>query len=224
VAVVPPVTADVAALADEVRSCRRRLDRQAGRAQHVATAGLAVEAEIARLVPAVELHAMVAALLTRIGEEAQEHARAEFEERATQALQYIFGDDLSFHLVPGESGGQATLEPVIRSQFAGTEMETAVMDARGVGMVVVVGFILRLVMILRTPSARKIIFLDESFAHVSEVYREPLGRFLREIADRTGMQVVMITHDPVYAEYADTLVRFALGPDKVTQVFEGESE
>jgi DNA repair ATPase RecN len=215
---------DVAALAAEVRQRRRDLDRQAGRAQQVATAGQAAEAEIERLAAQVDLHAKVAALLTSIGEEAQESARAQFEELATQALQSIFGESLSFRLVPGESGGQATLEPVIRSDYNGTVTETPVMDARGGGMVVVVGAILRLVMILLTPTARKIIFLDESFAHVSAVYRQPLARFLREIADRADMQVVMITHDPVYAEYADMQVRFALGPGGVTQAFEGEAE
>jgi hypothetical protein len=218
------VTTDLAAVAAAVQAARRGLDRQAGRAQQVAKEGIRAEAEIERLEGLAELCAKTSALLTRIGEAAQESARQMFEDLTTRALQDIFGEELSFHLVPGEAAGQVTLEPVIRSQYDGEVLETGLLDARGVGMAVVVGFVLQLVMVIKSPRAGKVLFLDESFAFVSASYRRPLARFLREVADRSGVQVVMSTHDPVYAEEADVLVRLALGPDKVTQVFEGESE
>jgi len=215
---------DLAALAIAVQAARRGLDRQAGRAQQVATAGKRAEADIARFGDLADVHAKTAALLTRIGEEAQESARKMFEDLATRALRDIFDEDLSFRLVPGETGGQVTLEPVIRSEFDGEALETGVLDARGVGMAVVVGFVLRLVMVIKTPNVRKILFLDETFAFVSVSYRRSLARFLRAVAGENGVQVFMITHDPVYTGEADVLVRLVLGPDKVTQVYEGESE
>lgn len=220
---VPPLT-DLAALADAVQAARRGLDRQAGRAQQVAKAGQQAEADIARHGERAELCAKTAALLTRIGEEAQESARQMFDDLTTRALRDIFSEDLSFHLVPGEVGGQVTLEPVIRSEYGGEAVETGVLDARGGGMAVVVGFVLQLVMVIKTPGVRKVLFLDETFAFVSEGFRRSLAGFLREVASQNGVQVIMITHDPVYTEEADVLVRLALGPDKVTQVFEGESE
>jgi DNA repair exonuclease SbcCD ATPase subunit len=221
--VVPPLT-DLTALASAVQATRRDLDRQSGRAQQVVKAGRQAEADIARLEERTELYAKVAALLTSIGEEAQETARTMFEELATQALQSIFGEALSFRLETGETGGQVTLEPAIRSEHDGEVLETPVLGARGGGMAVVVGFVLQLVMVILTPGVRKILFLDETFAHVSRVYRYPLARFLREVADRMSVQIVMITHDDVYAEYADALVHLALGPDGATRVSEGESE
>lgn len=222
-AVGQPLT-DLAALAAAVQATRRDLDRQAGRAQQVARAGKRAEAEIARCEEMAGVYAMTAALLTRIGEKAQESARQMFEDLTTRALRAIFGGDLSFHLVPGETGGQVTLEPVIRSEFGGEVLETGVLGARGVGMAVVIGFVLRLVMVILTPGVRKILFLDETFAFVGASYRRSLACFLREVAGENGVQVFMITHDPVYAEEADVLVRLVLGPDKVTQVYEGESE
>lgn len=179
---------------------------------------------MARQQERADLYARTAALLTRIGEEAQENAREMFENLATRALQGIFGSELEFRLVPGESGGQVTLEPVIRSRHGGEAVDTPVLDAQGGGIAVVVGFVLQLVMVMLTPGARKVLFLDETFAFVSVAFRQRLAEFLREVADRTGVQVVMITHDEVYAEYADARVRLALGPDGVTRVFEGESE
>jgi DNA repair exonuclease SbcCD ATPase subunit len=218
------VATDVAALAARYTAVRQDLDRTVGRAQQVVRAGKAVEAETGRLEQQVGLYAKAGALLTTIGEQAQESARAQFEGLATQALQVIFGEGLSFRFAAGESGGQATLEPVIRSEYGGTVTETPVMDARGGGMAAVTGFVLRLVMVLLSPGVRKILFLDETFGMVSQNHVADVAGFLREVADRTGVQIVMITHDPVYAEYADVKVRLVLGKDGMTQVFEGESE
>lgn len=216
--------ADVESLAVEVRAARRALDRDTGRAQRVAEEGRAAGADIARLTELTDRYAKAGALLTTIGEEAQESARAQFEELASQALQAVFGPDLYFALVPGESGGQATLEPVIRSVFGGEVIETPVMDARGGGMAVVIGGIQRLVMVKLTPQVRDIVFFDETFAHVGESYRRKLAEFLADVTQQAGMQVFMITHDQIYAEYADVTARLEPGPDGKAKVLVGESE
>jgi ABC-type lipoprotein export system ATPase subunit len=59
--------------------------------------------------------------------------------------------------------------------------------------------------------------LDETFAHVSSEYLEPMGQFLREVVDKTGVQIIMVTHQPELAEYADTVYRFS-NKDGKTQV------
>lgn len=218
------MSTDVAALALQVREARQRADRQTGRAQQLRDDAVAVDAEIAALEAKAELHAKVALLLASVGEQAQEDARARFEQMATRALQIIFGPEHSFGLVAGESGGQPTLEPVIRSDYGGTITETSVLDARGGGMAAVTGFVMRLVMLLQTPALRRILLLDESFAHVSESYTDRVASFLRDVADQADVQIVLVTHDPVYAQYADQLVRLAQGPDGMTRVFPGESE
>jgi len=118
--------------------------------------------------------------------------------------------------------GQATVEFVIRSTYEDghdvDSVETPVMDARGGGMAAVTGFLLRLVVLLLTPGARRILFLDESFAMVSEEYREALGQFLREVCDKAGAQIVMITHDEVYSAFADTHYSLSLASDGTTEV------
>jgi hypothetical protein len=218
------VSSDVEALAAAVTARRRELDREAGRAQQVAKAGKAAEAEIEALEQKAALTAKVAALLTTIGETAQESARARFEGLATRALQVVFGPELSFGLVPGESGGQPTLRPVIRSDYGGTITETSVLDARGGGMAEVTGFVMRLVMLLLTPGARRILFLDETFGFVSDSFTVRVAEFLREVADKAGVQIVLVTHDPLYGQYADQRIRLVPGEHGRTRAIEGESE
>jgi DNA repair exonuclease SbcCD ATPase subunit len=212
---------DLAAL---VRAAREQADRDSGRAQQVAVAGQAAEAEVARLTEQVALHARVAALFSTVGEQAQNSAREQFEALATHALRVIFGDGLSFRLVAGETGGQATLEATIRTERAGVVTETSVVDAQGGGVAAVTGFVMRLVMVMLTPTARKVLFLDETFAFLSESYTAALAEFLYQVTRRAGVQIVLVTHDPVYAQYADVKVRFVPGADGMTVVREGESE
>jgi hypothetical protein len=213
--VVPPV--DVAALAARVAARRRQLDREAGRAQQVVADGMAAEAAIAVLEHQVDTCAKTAALLTTFGEEAQEDARAQFEAWASRALQMIFGTELTFGLTAGESGGQTTLEPVIRSVYGGTITETSVLGARGGGMAAVTGFVMRLVMLLHTPGARRVLFLDESFGMASKEFEPRIAEFLREVADKAGVQIVLVTHSDAYSDLADLEIRLALGEDGRTR-------
>jgi len=221
--------ATLAELQQQVRAARSQIDREIGEARAVGKAGMAAQAREAELKALIEQHERVAQALIRVGEERQEHAQCQVEGLVTQGLQAIFEENLSFHVIQDVKAGQATVEFVIRSEHvAGDEagihcdapvlVETPVMDARGGGMAAVTGFLLRLVVLLLTPGARRILFLDESFAMVSEEYREALGQFLREVCDKAGAQIVMITHDEVYSAFADTHYSLSLASDGTTEV------
>ena len=223
---------DLSGFATAVRAARTAVDREAGEARAVGVAGQAAVARVSQLKAQIELHERVAAALTKVGEERQLGAQQQVEGLVTQGLRAVFGENLSFHAIQGASGNQATVEFVIRSEYsAGDEagihcdaplvVDTPVIGARGGGVAAVTGFLLRLVVLLLTPGARRALFLDETFSHVSEEYRLPLGQFLREVCDRAGVQIVMVTHDPEYADLADTSYRLALGSDGVTEISNG---
>jgi hypothetical protein len=222
----------LAELQQQARAVRSALDIEAGEAAAVGRAGQAALARVATLKAEIELHERVGMALTRVGEQRQEHAQRQIEGLVTRGLQVIFDESLSFRVVQAVKGGQATVDFVIRSVFdpgpqpdgkgGGTYgpvfVDTPVMDARGGGMAAVTGFLLQLVVLLLTPGARRILFLDETFAHVSAEYRIRLGQFLREVCDKAGVQIVMVSHDPEYAELADAHYGLSLGSDGATQV------
>jgi hypothetical protein len=216
---------DLAELTAAVRARRRQLDEQAGQARQTAAQGKAAQGEVIVLRVQVELHREVAALYTTIGEQAQETARGWVEAMTTQALRAIFGPQYSFALKPGERGGQATLELRIRkARPDGQVDEDGVTDAHGGGLAAVVGYVLRLVMLLLTPELRRILLLDEPFAQVSVFHEAAVAEFVREVSDRTGLQQLLVTHSPAYAGYADVQVHLTLGEDGMTEVRLGESE
>jgi vacuolar-type H+-ATPase subunit F/Vma7 len=234
-------------IADRVRLARQRADQEAGRAQAVAQAGQRAEAAVAHLKEEIERYERVARLFTTIGEEAQTSAQHQIEEWVTRGLQVIFGEELSFHLVQSVRNNQAQVEFMLRSVYPvscpackgtggspdhtpctdcrgnGTteeQVDTPVLEARGGGMVVVVSFLLQLVFLLKTPGLRRLMVMDESFAHVSAGYEPRVAEFLREVCDRTGVQVILVTHSDAYTDAADKLYRLELGPDGATVLAE----
>lgn len=215
---------DVQSLALRVSSARQRLDRQAGEAAQLARQGLAVQADVARLTGQLELHSRVGAVLTSIGEARQETAQTQVEDLVTRALQAVFDANLSFHLVQEVKANRAEVSFALRSQYGDQVIDTPVLEARGGGMAAVVAFVLRLVVLLLTPGTRRFLALDETFAHVSASYEPRVAEFLREVADKAGVQILLVTHSQAYSDLADRKHRLVLGPAGITQVHEGESE
>lgn len=210
---------DLTTQRERLRRTRRALDRQTGEARSVAITGRRIAAEVAELRANVELHERAAALLAGIGEQRQIDAQSKIEALVTQGLRSIFGGDLSFHLVAGTRAKTPVVDFVVRSTLdTETTVDTDVMEARGGGLAATVGFLLRLViLLLKTRTGETVMFLDETFAHLSAEYEPRLAEFLRELVDKTGVQIVMVTHSDAFSDAADVRYRFALH-DGVTQV------
>ena len=204
----------------EVLANRRSLlDQRVGRRNALRQHRDELTELIAELTATVELEQQAAALLNSIGDERQDRVRTQIEGIVTHGLQLIFGGELSFHLVTATRANATTVDFIVRTTFAdGETLDTPVMDARGGGVASVVGFLLRLTVLLLTPGARRLMLLDESFAQVSAEYEPRIAEFLRAIVDQTGIQIVMVTHSDAYSDAADTVYRFALDDDGRTAV------
>lgn len=201
---------DLAEMTTRLRRARRHLDQQAGAATSLALRGKEVQLEVLRLRHDIELHDKLAGILTSIGEERQATAQHQIESLVTQGLRTIFGQDLSFHLLPAVRAKTPVIDLIVRSHLEdGTVVDTDVMDARGGGLAATVGFLLRLVvLLLSTDKHDPVLFLDETFAHLSRDYEPALAEFLRELVDRTGVQIIMVTHSDAYTDAADVRYRF----------------
>ncbi len=215
-----PPEGSLGTLAAEVRTARRGLDQEVGEARAVALAGQQAEADVARLEAEAALHERVAAVLGQVGEQRQSAAQAQVEALVSLGLKTVFSEDLSFHVAPGVRGKVPVVEFVVRTTLPGGKtVDTSVLDARGGGLAVVVSFLLRLVVLLLSRDRHEnILFLDESFAHLSAGYTERLAGLLREVVDKAGVQIVMVSHQEVFEEVGDKVYRFELGKDGLTKV------
>lgn len=198
-------------LATKVRNARRKLDRQSGEARAVGLAGQRAQEELRQYRNEVNTFDRAAAVLTSIGEKRQESVQYQIETLVTKGLQSIFSDDLSFHVVSSitSKGKVPVVDFIVRTTLSdGKTIDTPVMDARGGGLAVVVGFLLRLVVLLLSKDKyAQVLFLDETFAMVSKEYLPKVASFLRELVDKTDLQLIVVTHSEELTENADLVYR-----------------
>ncbi len=74
-------------------------------------------------------------------------------------------------------------------------------DSFGGGVLAIAGFLLR-VSIITTLKMRRILLLDETFAHLATEYIPNASALLRKIADELGFTIIMITHQQEFASSA----------------------
>lgn len=199
-------------LSNRVRLARRKVDTKIAEARVMATRGKEIREEIELASKDVDLYNKVAITLASIGEQRQQQAQNQIEELVTRGLTTIFGEDISFHLVQTQRGKTPEVKFLVKSRgLNGRAVETPVMDARGGGLAAVVGFLLRLVVLLLSKDGKEpILILDESFSHVSAEYEQPLAEFLKELVEKTKVQIILVTHSDAFSEHADKRYRFKL--------------
>jgi predicted ATPase len=90
------------------------------------------------------------------------------------------------------------------------EYERDVYTEMGGGVADVLSFLLQFIVVyLLRDRIQPILLLDEAFKHLSVEFREDMAELLRELCDRTGVQILMVTHDPIYERVADRVYRFS---------------
>lgn len=202
---------DLDSLTLRARRHRRVLDARQGEMRATLMRGKELKSEIEELGSLVEDLDRVTILLNSMGEDQQFQTQQKIEELVTRGLQTIFDDTLSFHIIQTVKGKSVVVDFIVRTTLARMVVDTPVMDARGGGLAATIGFLLRLVVLLLSKGTRSenILVLDETFAHVSAEYLPAVGEFLQEVKDKTGIQILMVTHQPELAEFADRVYRFS---------------
>lgn len=143
-----------------------------------------------------------------------EHAQvvARIEALVTKGIEAVFGPIYRFKVTATAERGQAV---VTFSLVAPDGTEHSVLDAQGGGLASIIGFLLRVVvLVLRPGGGRRLLVLDETFGMVSAEYHDRLASFLRSMVDDLGIQVLLITHAPEQAMYADRVYRVTKPDDR----------
>ncbi len=166
---------------------------------------------------------LVSVLLTKVSDYARRQLVERIEATVTAALQTVLEDDrYRFVVEIRELGGRPSAEwKVISPYMDGIELCAGIEEAHGGGLSDVVSLALRLALLeLSTPRPEGPIILDEIGKHVSACYRENLAYFLKTYAQRTGRQVLLITHAEELADCGDVTYRVTQtdGISEVTRI------
>lgn len=168
----------------------------------------------------VDLWRKVQVLLTKTSDYARRQLVERIEQTVTAALRTVLADDaLRFEVELREVGGRPSAEWRVVSQYGEVQVANNPEDARGGGIVDIVSLALRLALLeLSRPRPEGPVILDEVGKHVSADYRESLAFFLKTYAEKTGRQIILVTHAEELAACGDTTYKVIKNADGVSEV------
>lgn len=155
-------------------------------------------------------------VLTEVADMTQAIFKKKAESLVTMAIQPVFNRPFIFELEAGRRGDRLIYTPVVLEDSRRRDLE----DDLGSSIIDIIGFALRVVFWgLTEPKSRNTFFLDEPMKWVGTGEELILtGMMLRRISHKLGIQLIIVTHEPKLAEFADTAykVEFDGGKSYVT--------
>lgn len=164
-------------------------------------------------------------LLQKYADFQQKEVIEKVETIVTSGLRSVFQNPtLRFKLFYSETkSGTKKKNPEITMavyyDIGGEEVKGDIENSFGGGLSVVVSTLLRVVIVtFMSSKIRSILLLDEPLKDLSPPYpgqegpasgyRDRMAEFLRGLVDELGVQVIMVSHEPNYADVSDVDYRF----------------
>lgn len=196
---------DIALLEQEINLAKEKFLQDKGKYENLVSIKKSKENEIENLKKKRENLDKARIFLIKSAEYQREQIKTEFENIVSQALQYIFNEEIYFEIDIKEVRGRAEAEFFIKSVRNGVITRTGIETSRGDGVADIVGLALDIAKIeCANPKNLGPLILDEPAKQVSQEHIENIGTFLKEISDAFGRQIIMVTHNRKLADFADT--------------------
>jgi len=156
------------------------------------------------------------AFLQKVAQDTQEQLKLHIEDIVQLALDAIFPDKYSFEVQFNIAYGKTTAELVFISKQSGHAVDP--MIASGGGVVDVCAFALRLACWTLSRGVDKVIILDEPMKHLSAGLRESACTMIKSLADKLGVQFIIVTHMEELEACADKLIQVRLDKEGVSYI------
>lgn len=195
-------------LIDRAQQAETRMSRLEGQRAMVVSEVSRLQDDITSLNNTINDLKLLEAYLSRFADERQAAVFNQIEATVSEGLRAVFREEMRLEITTKMVGARSEVVFTLISDTEDGELATSIMESRGGGVAAIVGFLIQAVIVLLTPGLRPVIFLDESFRAVSSEYQTPLGEFISDLCSRTGLQVILITHNPEIVETADRVYSF----------------
>ena len=151
-----------------------------------------VETRLQELERSIEEEEEVLSLAQETSEYLRRKVSERFSDFVTEALQYVFGPNLSFKAEIKISRGL----PAVKFYLNVNGLDVDPLDAQGGGVVDVLSLLLRIVS-LEFKCKESPLLLDEPFKHLSSDYVPKAVNFLEQYSKQNGRQIVLVSHKDV---------------------------
>lgn len=150
-------------------------------------------------------------LLQVVAQETQSALRFRVEEIVQVALDAVFESRYDFQIAFEIARGKTEARLKFISRATGVEIDP--MNASGGGVVDLAAFALRLSALTLSREAPRVLLLDEPFRFLSRDLQKRAGEILCALAEKTGVQIVLVTHIAALVDSADTVITVAKNSD-----------
>lgn len=142
-------------------------------------------------------------LLEHAGRGGRELITKKFNDIVTFALQSVFGEDYRFETSHEVKRNAVWLDfRVVSSDY---DEPADPIYSRGGGVTDIISLALRVILFeLYTPRIDGPLILDEPTKQLSKQFSSRAAEFLSAISERTGRQIILVTHDPILASAGKT--------------------
>jgi len=185
------------------QALRSKADKALGRRASVQSRVDDTNAKIDKLVAdEAKLDKVAALFKTLIDREITDNVQA-VEKLLTEGLRAVFDDqDLWVTAEVEAKHGKVSVELITNQRNPdGTTVQGVSNEAFGGAVTTVQSVLLRLSVLLRR-GLRPVIFLDESLPAINQNYIGNMSKFLQALCSRMGVDVLMVSHDPLLIEAA----------------------
>ena len=199
------LTPRLSALGERLAVARSRVDDRAETVRELA--------ELVQTLTAEEklLH-RVDEVLLQISSKVLGQSTDKIDRLVTHGLRTVFeGEDLEFRTEVERFRGKTAVKFKLKCDG----VEAPLLEAYGGGPLAVAGVLLRVVAIV-VLGLKRVILLDESLSFVSAQYTEATSKLLRKLCADLDFTILMVTHNPKFAEFADRHYEAKRSPEGTT--------
>jgi hypothetical protein len=140
-----------------------------------------------------------------LGGETQESLLANLERFVSFGLQYVFGEGYKFVPSYDSSGKDVAVDFYVQTG----DVCGRVADAKGGGVAEVVSMLIQVFfMRVLQDEFQPVLILDTPMVNISKRYHGKVSALLRQLSDKLGMQIILITNTESFTEYADKAYEF----------------
>ena len=191
----------------DIKNLRNKLEQSKGAKAQLETSLTNLQTQLKEKGRSLRQHEQAKEIIRTVGQKTQEQIQFHIEDIVSMALDAVFDNPYKFSVdfVQRRNRTECDL------YFVRDGNKVDPLTASGVGAVDVAAFALRIASwSMQTPHSRNTIILDEPFRFLSKNYQEQASLMLKEISQKLGIQMIIISHEETLTENVDAIFQVSI--------------
>jgi DNA repair exonuclease SbcCD ATPase subunit len=192
---------------NNIQLLRNKLEQSKGAKAQLETSLTNLQVQLKEKGRSLRQHEQAKEIIRTVGQKTQEQIQFHIEDIVSMALDAVFDNPYKFavEFIQRRNKTECDL------YFVRDGNKVDPLTASGVGAVDVAAFALRIASwSMSSPHSRNTIILDEPFRFLSKNYQEQASLMLKEISQKLGIQMIIISHEEALTENVDAIFQVSI--------------